>query len=66
MKVNTNEVMANHLVTIGAFNRDELFYLNSKGLSDESAKNILIHSFISGILNMEMKELIPMEVIKFE
>lgn len=46
MEVNTNEVKANHLVTIGNNTREELFYLESLGLTEEYAKKLLIESFI--------------------
>jgi len=66
MDVFTSEVMANHLVTIGSFNKDELFYLNSQGLSNDLAKNLLLRSFISNILNENIKEQLKMEVINYE
>ena len=46
MIVDTNEVLANHLVTIGNFNIEELFYLESLGLSEKTAKDMLIESFM--------------------
>lgn len=46
MMVDTNEVEANHLVTIGAFNKEELFYLRSRGLNEDRAKKILIEAFL--------------------
>lgn len=46
MVVDTNEVSANHLVTIGNFDIEELFYLESLGLSTEYAKKLLTESFI--------------------
>lgn len=62
MMVDTNEVLANHFVTIGTFNKEELFYLMSKGLSEESAKTLLKNAFLTNILSdylvkkMEVKE----------
>ncbi len=55
MIIDTNEVSANHLVTIGSFREEELFYLQSKGLSETLAKELLINSFLKG--NMEELEL---------
>lgn len=46
MIVDTNEVSANHLVTIGNFDVEELFYLKSLGLSEDYAKKLLTESFI--------------------
>lgn len=66
IKVLTNEVEANHLVTIGAFDKEELFYLKSKGLSDNICKKLLIESFVTGIISEKNKEKIKMEVSKIE
>ena len=55
MIIDTNEVSANHLVTIGSFREEELFDLQSKGLSETLAKELLINSFLKG--NMEELEL---------
>lgn len=62
MMAQTNEVLANHFVTIGTFNKEDLFYLMSKGLSEESAKMLLKNAFLTNILSdylvnkMEVKE----------
>lgn len=66
MDVKTSEVMANHLVTIGSFNKDELFYLKSRGLSENKAQELLTRSFISNIINEDFKERIKMEVKNYE
>lgn len=56
MIIGTNEVEANHLVTIGSFAKEDLFYLNSKGLSDDVAKKMLKDSFIRGILRNDLRK----------
>ena len=66
IKVLTNEVEANHLVTIGSFNKDEMFYLKSKGLSDKSAKKLLTESFATSIIEEKNKDIIKMEVRNIE
>ncbi len=58
MQVATNEVMANHLVTVGSFNLEELFYLESKGLSRNRAKELLVDSFLKNILGEHLKKYI--------
>lgn len=55
MIVDTNEVSANHLVTIGSFLKEELFYLTSLGLTEEIAKKMLTNSFLKH--NMSKLEL---------
>lgn len=66
LMVETNEVLANHLVTIGTFNNEELFYLMMKGLSEKKAKKLLKNAFMTNILSDYEKEKIMMEVIKDE
>lgn len=66
MSVLTNEVMANHLVTIGPINEEDLFYLRSKGLSEKQAKYLMTEAFMKNILSSELKEKIKMEVINSE
>ena len=51
---NTNDVIANHGVSIGGFNNDELFYLTSKGIDEENAKKLIEEGFILSILDEEM------------
>ena len=62
----TNNAQANHLVTIGSFNKDELFYLTTKGIKIDKAKEIIIKGFLTSILSEPLKEFLNEEVIKFE
>jgi len=66
IRVLTNEVEANHLVTIGSFEKDEMFYLKSKGLSEENAKKLLIESFTTSIIDAKNKDIIKTEVRNIE
>ena len=52
----SNEVMANHLTTIGAINKDELNYLLSKGISINKAKKILLKGFIFSNMDDYIKD----------
>ena len=55
MKIDTNEVSANHLVAIGSFNKEELFYLESLGLDKNNAQNMLTNSFLKhNMKNIEL------------
>ena len=54
--VNTNEVVANHGVSIGSINDDELFYLMSKGISKSNAIKLIEEGFILSIMDSEVKE----------
>ena len=46
MLVSSSEVKANHFVTISSLNEDELFYLKSKGLTLQKAKELMTKGFI--------------------
>ncbi len=66
MFMDTNEVLANHLVTISSFNPDELFYLTTLGISLKEAQKMLINAFIYSIVNPIFKDLLNEEVIDIE
>lgn len=51
--VNTNEVEANHGVSIGSLDPDELFYLMSKGLSESDARKLIENGFLLSIMGEE-------------
>lgn len=55
MEINTSEVIANHYVTIGTISANDLFYLESKGLSEDYAKKIILEGFLKSIM-IEDKE----------
>lgn len=46
MYINTKNVFANHSASITNFDRDYLFYLNSKGINNEEAKKLIIDGFL--------------------
>ena len=52
MEINTNEVMANHYVSIGNVSKEDLFYLKSKGLSEEVAKTLILKGFLKEIMEV--------------
>jgi Fe-S cluster assembly scaffold protein SufB len=58
MYIDSNDVIANHNTTIGNINKDYLFYLNSKGIEDKQATNLIINGFIKSILNEYMNDII--------
>ena len=55
MYIDSNEVVANHNATIGNINKDYLFYLNSKGITNLKAKKLIVNGFIKTILNDKFK-----------
>ncbi len=48
------DVVANHSALIGGFNTDEIFYLQSRGLSKEEANKLLITGFLLSDLNSKI------------
>ena len=56
--VSSNEVEVNHAATISCIDPNYLFYLNSKGLSNESATKLIKNGYLLSNLNInkEIKE----------
>ena len=49
MFIDTKNVVANHAASITNISKDYLFYLNSKGIKDEEAINMIINGFLENI-----------------
>lgn len=49
--VETSKVLANHANTIGAIDEDEIFYMQSKGLSKSAAEKLICDGFICSTIN---------------
>jgi len=72
-KINPNlyienyDVEASHSAYVGEFKESELFYLMSRGLTEEDSKFLLLKSFLIGSFNLEEKiqEKYYHEVIKY-
>ncbi|MBQ6840690.1 MAG: SufD family Fe-S cluster assembly protein [Bacilli bacterium] len=58
LEVDTNEVDAQHFATIGSFDENELFYLQTKGISLKSAYELLKRSFMYSLFNSEFMAMI--------
>lgn len=52
--VSTDDVIANHMVTIGNFETDKIEYLKQKGLSDENVKKLLLSNFLNEIFPKDL------------
>ena len=63
MLVSSENVEANHNVTISSVREDELFYLTTKGLSEDSAKDLLEKGFLINIFNDENIKIKLKEII---
>ena len=62
--IDTKEVIASHSAYIGAFSNEDLYYLESRGISLKYAKKLLIKSILLSKMTIE-KEMITREVSEF-
>ena len=51
LSIDENDVIASHGASEGQVNQDHIFYLMSRGLSEEEAKKIIILGYLSPIIN---------------
>ena len=56
MYIDCYDVTANHSAFIGGFKDDELFYLESRGIPEETATKLLIRGFLTSYLSDNQKE----------
>lgn len=54
--VSTDNVLANHLVSISDIRKDEVNYLMQKGISYNAARDIIINTFINNIYPDDIKK----------
>ena len=59
------DVIANHSALIGRFSDDEMFYLNSRGLNDKEAINLLINGFLISNMPEDMAKKIIKNTDKY-
>lgn len=50
LRIDTDDVTCAHGATVGQLEKDELFYLRSRGLSKEFARKLLIYGFAEAVL----------------
>jgi Fe-S cluster assembly protein SufD len=56
LEIFADDVKCTHGATIGRLNEDELFYMRSRGIGEESARTLLTYAFASDILGaMKLK-----------
>ncbi len=51
LEIFADDVKCSHGATIGQLDRDSMFYLKSRGISEEIARTILIHAFASDVIH---------------
>ncbi|MGE9616673.1 MAG: SufD family Fe-S cluster assembly protein [Solitalea-like symbiont of Acarus siro] len=52
LEIFANDVKCSHGCTIGQLDRESIFYLKTRGVCEEDAKNMLIDAFMSDILEI--------------
>ena len=50
LQIEADDVKCSHAATIGQLEEDALFYLRSRGLGEETARNLLVQAFVSDLL----------------
>ena len=50
LEIETNEVKATHSASVAQINEEEIFYLNSRGLSEDEAKKLIIVGFFEPLV----------------
>ena len=50
MEIYADDVKCTHGATIGQMNAEQIFYLRARGLSEESARRMIMHAFAGEIV----------------
>jgi Fe-S cluster assembly protein SufD len=58
LEILANDVFCTHGSTTGKLNKEEIFYVKSRGLSEKDAKNVLVEGFAREVVD-KLKEKIP-------
>jgi Fe-S cluster assembly protein SufD len=62
LEIYADDVKCSHGCTIGQFDDDALFYAQSRGIGEAEAKSMLVHAFITDILDGFAVEEVALEV----
>ncbi len=64
LEIHADDVKCSHGATIGQLDDNSIFYLKSRGLNDEAAKNLLQKAFIGEVVSEFKIEAIKDEVLR--
>lgn len=68
LEIYANDVKCSHGTSTGKLDEDKIFYLRARGLSEASAKKMLMHAFASEVVEMidfeELREFIEEKISK--
>ena len=51
LKISENDITASHATSVGTLNENEVFYLTSRGISEEMAKNLITLGYFNPIIS---------------
>jgi Fe-S cluster assembly protein SufD len=51
LEITADNVKCAHGATVSQLEDDEIFYLQSRGIDEESARSLLVHAFAAEIIN---------------
>ena len=64
LHIDENDVEASHSCSVGSLNQDHMYYLQTRGLSENQARSILIKGYFNPIIkNIENQEIVE-EILK--
>lgn len=68
LEINTDDVQCRHSATVGHISEEQIFYLRSRGIAKNYAKNMIINAFTteitSNITNIKCRNTIQSSIIK--
>jgi Fe-S cluster assembly protein SufD len=64
LEIYADDVKCSHGCTVGQFDEEAMFYLNARGIDDESAKSLLVQAYIGDVLDSVKFEEIKNEVVR--
>ena len=62
LKIDENDIIANHAAVVGKVNDEHLFYLTSRGLSESQAKEIITFGYLKPILEGFVEDEVKEEI----
>ena len=62
LKIDENDIEASHAAVVGKINDEHLFYLTSRGLTEEAAKQLITFGYLKPIMNGFVEEEIKEEI----
>ena len=65
LEINANDVKASHGATVGNLDKDEIFYMMSRGLTKSAAEKLIINGFFAPVLKSIDSEILREHIYQF-